>query len=216
MVKKKAKKKVAKKAAKKATKKVVKKKSAKKAATKKKVAKKKTTAKKVSKKTTPSKSVELFPGMPSEGKKAPAISTKDHKGKGVKLADYVGKKKVVLYFYPKDLTPGCTVEACNFRDDYSAIKKAGAVVLGVSPDSAKLHQKFIDKHELPFQLLMDEEKKICEKYGVWVEKSMYGRKYMGVQRATFVIAKDGKIAKVWPKVNVKTHSEEVLETLKGL
>jgi len=210
--------------AKKAKKKAAKKKSTVKKSIRKKTTKKvkkatkkaaKKTTKKVAKKAVMKTTKKVAASkMPTAGKKAPAISTKDHKGKAVKLSDFVGKKKVVLYFYPKDLTPGCTVEACNFRDDYSELKKAGAVVLGVSPDSAKLHQKFIDKYELPFQLLMDEDKKICEKYGVWVEKNMYGRKYMGVQRATFVIAKNGKIAHVWPKVNVKTHSEEVLEVLK--
>lgn len=176
---------------------------------------KKKTNKKVTKKVA-KKSGGKEPDLPKEGSKAPVFSTMDQEGNKIKSSDFSGKKNIVLYFYPKDLTPGCTVEACNFRDDYAALKKAGAVVLGVSPDTAKLHQKFIDKHQLPFPLLMDEDKKICEKYGVWVEKSMYGRKYMGVLRATFLIDKKGRIAKVWPKVNVKEHSQEVLSALKEL
>jgi peroxiredoxin Q/BCP len=152
--------------------------------------------------------------MISEGAKAPAFSLKDHGGKTVKLADFAGKQ-VVLYFYPKDNTPGCTTEACAFRDEHSKLQKAGAVVLGVSPDSEKSHQKFIDKFSLPFPLLVDEDHAVAEKYGAWGEKSLYGRKFMGIIRSTFLIGGDGKVKKVWPKVKVDGHVDEVLEAVKG-
>ena len=135
-------------------------------------------------------------------------------GRQVSLKDFKGKN-VVLYFYPKDDTPGCTIEACNFRDNLPSFDKINAVVLGVSPDSVKSHDKFIKKFELPFILLSDEDKKICEAYGVWVEKSMYGRKYMGVERSTFIINSDGKLSHIFRKVNPKAHHEEVLEALKS-
>lgn len=151
-----------------------------------------------------------------EGQKAPLFSLPASGGKTVALKDFQGKKNVVLYFYPKDDTPGCTVEACGFRDSFDALKKTGAVVLGVSPDPLKKHEKFIEKYELPFLLLSDEEKTVCEKYGVWVEKSMYGRKYMGVARTTFVIGKDGRVVKKFCKVKPRGHDEEVLEVLKDL
>ena len=148
-----------------------------------------------------------------EGVKAPEFKAISNEGKEVSLKDYQGKKRVVLYFYPKDDTPGCTVEACAFRDNVKKIQKSGAVVLGVSPDGLKAHEKFIQKFGLPFLLLADEEKKVCQAYGVWVEKSMYGRKYMGVARTTLVIGKDGKIEKVYEKVKPEGHAEEVLEFL---
>lgn len=147
------------------------------------------------------------------GQKAPNFSVKDDSGKDVKLSDFKGKK-VVLYFYPKDDTPGCTKEACNFRDGIDEIKKQGAVVLGVSADSVQSHQKFKTKFDLNFQLLSDADKKIVEDYGVWKEKSMYGRKYMGIERTTFVIDKDGKISHIFPKVKVAQHYDEVLEALR--
>jgi peroxiredoxin Q/BCP len=153
--------------------------------------------------------------MLEEGKKAPAFSLKDQDGKVVKLADLAGKN-VVLYFYPKDDTSGCTKEACAFRDEHSALQKAGAVVLGVSPDTEKSHTKFIGKYQLPFTLLADTEHAVAEKYGAWAEKSMYGRKYMGIVRSTFLIGKDGKLAKVWPKVKVDGHVDEVLAAVKAL
>ena len=153
--------------------------------------------------------------MIEAGKKAPAFSLKDQDGKTVKLADFAGKN-VVLYFYPKDDTPGCTTEACNFRDEHSKLQKAGAVVLGVSPDSEARHAKFRAKYSLPFTLLADTEHEVAEKYGAWGEKSLYGKKYMGIIRSTFLIGKDGKVAKVWPKVKVKEHAGEVLEALKAL
>jgi len=152
--------------------------------------------------------------MIEEGAKAPAFSMKDHSGKTVKLSDFSGKQ-VVLYFYPKDMTSGCTVEACAFRDEHSKLQKAGAVVLGVSPDSEKSHQKFIDKYDLPFPLLVDADHAIAEKYGAWGEKSLYGRKYLGIIRSTFLIGPDGKVKKVWPKVKVNGHAEEVLEAVKA-
>lgn len=150
--------------------------------------------------------------MIKEGTKAPAFALKDQDGKPVKLEDFKGQH-VVLYFYPKDLTSGCTVEACEFRDEHSALQKKGAVVLGVSPDGEKLHQKFIAKHGLPFPLLVDEGHALAEKYGAWGEKSLYGRKYMGVIRATFLIDPMGKVKKVWPKVKPAGHATEVLAAL---
>lgn len=153
--------------------------------------------------------------MIEEGKKAPAFSLKNQDGKSVKLSDFSGKP-VVLYFYPKDDTPGCTTQACSFRDEHSKLEKAGAVVLGVSPDDEKRHAKFALKYELPFTLLADTEHAVGEKYGVWGEKSLYGRKYMGMFRATFLIGPDGKVAKVWPKVKPAEHVQEVLEALKAL
>lgn len=146
------------------------------------------------------------------GQKAPDFSAVDDSGKTVKLSDFKGKK-VVLYFYPKDDTPGCTKEACNFRDGFAEIKKKGAVVLGVSADSVEKHKKFKAKFDLNFPLLADTEKKIIESYDVWQEKSLYGRKYMGIVRSTYVIGKDGKISHIFPKVKVNDHYEEVLEAL---
>lgn len=144
------------------------------------------------------------------GDAAPDFSVNDQSGKPVKLSDFKGKK-VVLYFYPKDNTPGCTAEACNLRDNYQALMKAGYVVLGVSQDDEKSHQKFIDKFELPFPLLADTEKEIHEKYGTWVEKSMYGRKYMGTARVTFVIDENGKIEEIIEKVKTKDHTAQILK-----
>ena len=143
------------------------------------------------------------------GDKAPEISGKDQHGNTVSLADFKGKK-LVLYFYPKDDTPGCTAEACNLRDNYEEIKKAGFDILGVSPDDAKSHTKFITKFELPFSLLADTEKATAEAYGVWVEKSMYGRKYMGVNRSTFIIDEKGKIERIIEKVDTKNHTAQIL------
>jgi peroxiredoxin Q/BCP len=130
----------------------------------------------------------------------------------VSLSSYRGKR-VVVYFYPKDDTPGCTTEACNFRDDYSDIVSAGAVVLGISPDTVKSHDKFKLKFELPFALLSDPDHAVAELYGAWGEKKMYGRTYMGVIRSTFVIDEEGKIIKVFPKVTPKNHSQQVLAVL---
>ena len=151
--------------------------------------------------------------IPQEGKKAPDFKLMASNDKEVSLKDYAKKSRVVLYFYPKDDTPGCTVEACNFRDGIKKIEKMDAVVLGVSPDPVKAHSKFIEKFKLPFLLLADEEKEVCKAYGVWVQKSMYGREYMGVARTTFVVGKDGKIEKVFEKVKPDVHADEVLEFL---
>jgi peroxiredoxin Q/BCP len=150
--------------------------------------------------------------MVSEGKKAPAFSAKDQSGATVKLADFKGKY-VVLYFYPKDNTPGCTVEACEFRDEYKVLQKKDAVVLGVSPDGAKSHEKFIAKFSLPFPLLVDEEHTLAGAYGAWGEKSLYGRKFMGLIRSTALIGPDGTVVKHWPKVKAKGHAAEVIAAI---
>ena len=150
--------------------------------------------------------------MLNVGDKAPDFSGVDENGKKFALKDFKGKK-VVLYFYPKDNTTGCTTEACDFRDSYSRIKRKGVVLLGVSPDSEKSHQKFIDKYDLPFPLIADTEKTIANAYGVWQEKSMYGRKYMGMVRSTFIIDEKGKLIAVFPKVKVAGHVDEVLEAI---
>lgn len=147
------------------------------------------------------------------GKKAPDFSLLNQDEKKISLKDYLGKK-VVLYFYPKDDTSGCTKEACNFRDEFPKFTKTNAVILGISPDSVKSHKKFAEKYNLNFDLLADEEKKVVEKYGVWKEKSMYGRKYMGVERTTFIIDEKGKIKTIFNKVKVDGHNLEVLEALK--
>jgi peroxiredoxin Q/BCP len=146
------------------------------------------------------------------GQKAPAFTLMNHAGQKVTLKDFAGKK-LVIYFYPKDDTPGCTKESCDFRDQFEPVKKAGAVVIGVSKDSVASHLKFKTKYSLPFDLLSDEEGKMCEAYGVWKEKSMYGRKYMGIERTTFIVDESGKIAKIYPKVSVTGHVDEVLKDL---
>jgi thioredoxin-dependent peroxiredoxin len=150
-----------------------------------------------------------------EGKKAPAFTLASDDGNKVKLADLLGKP-VVLYFYPKDDTPGCTKEACAFRDRQQELAKLGAQVLGVSPDDVASHVKFRDKYELNFSLLADPDHKVAEKYGAWREKNMYGKKSMGIQRSTFLIDADGKVAKVWKRVNVDGHDEAVIAALKAL
>lgn len=149
------------------------------------------------------------------GKKAPAFTLKDQHGEAHKLSDYAGSP-VVLYFYPKDDTSGCTKEACAFRDMQPDFGKVDAVVLGVSPDDEKSHAKFVEKHDLNFTLLADVGSKVCEKYGVWQEKSMYGRTYMGVVRTTYLIGADGKVKERWDKVKVPGHAEAVLEAIKSL
>jgi len=154
-------------------------------------------------------------GMPKEGQKAPDFTAPNQAGKEVRLGSFKGKSGVILYFYPKDNTPGCTVEACGFRDGLTKIKKGGAVVLGVSPDSPKSHTGFAEKFKLPFELISDEDKKICKSYGVWVKKRLYGREYMGVARSTFVINKQGVITKIFEKVKPEGHTAEVLEALKN-
>lgn len=144
------------------------------------------------------------------GDKAPDFEVNDQDGNTVKLSDYAGKK-VVMYFYPKDNTPGCTAESCNLRDNYTALQNAGYEVLGVSTDTEKSHQKFIEKQSLPFKLLADTEKQIHEKYGTWVEKQMYGRKYMGTARQTFLIDENGVIEEIIQKVKTKDHTAQILK-----
>lgn len=148
------------------------------------------------------------------GDKAPAFVLPDQSGEPVKLKDFIGKQ-VVLYFYPKDSTPGCTKESCDFRDAIASIKKAGGVVLGVSFDGQKSHQKFIEKFALPFTLLCDEDKVVATAYGVYKEKSMYGKKYWGIERSTFVIDQTGKLKAIFRKVKVTGHVDEVLAALKA-
>lgn len=145
----------------------------------------------------------------SVGDLAPDFTSTNQTGETVKLSDFRGKK-VILYFYPKDNTPGCTAESCNLRDNYEELLKQGYIVLGVSSDSEKSHQKFIDKHELPFDLIADTDKSVHEAFGTWGEKSMYGRKYMGTFRTTFVIDEEGKIAEVIEKVKTKDHTAQIL------
>jgi peroxiredoxin Q/BCP len=151
--------------------------------------------------------------MLEAGRKAPKFSLPSDGGETVSLADFAGRKKVVLYFYPKDDTSGCTTQACEFRDSWKAVQAAGAVVLGVSPDGVKSHDKFKGKYQLPFPLLADEDHAVAEAYGAWGEKSMYGRKYHGILRTTFIIGTDGKVEKVFQKVKPKGHAAEVLAAL---
>lgn len=153
--------------------------------------------------------------MLTEGQQAPDFTLPDQDGRPVRLADLKGKP-VVLYFYPKDDTSGCTKQACAFRDGFPDFQGADAVILGVSPDSSASHAKFIAKHGLPFTLLADVDKAVCEAYGVWKEKSMYGRKFLGVERTTFVIDRAGGIARIFPKVKVPGHAEAVLEAVRAL
>lgn len=152
---------------------------------------------------------------PAVGQPAPDFSLPDENGRVHKLTDYRGKT-VVLYFYPADDTPGCTKEACNFRDDYLAYKAAGAVILGVSPDDENSHEAFKKKYNLPFPLLADAGHKVCELYGVWGDKSMFGKVYQGVIRSTFLIAPDGLVARAYEKVKVPSHSQNVLADIKEL
>jgi peroxiredoxin Q/BCP len=148
--------------------------------------------------------MKLKPGV-----KAPEFNVNDQNGKPVSLKSLKGKK-VVLYFYPKDMTPGCTAESCNLRDNYKTLQKQGYEVFGISSDNEKSHQKFIAKEKLPFSLLADTDKKVHEAYGTWVEKSMYGRKYMGTARTTFLIDEAGKIAEIITRVDTKNHTEQIL------
>jgi peroxiredoxin Q/BCP len=151
----------------------------------------------------------------SSGDKAPAIKLKDQTGKTISLSDFKGEK-VVIYFYPKDNTPTCTVQSCNLRDNFRDLKKKGIVVLGISPDDVKSHNKFSDKFDLPFSILADTEHEVLEKYGVWGEKSMYGKKYMGVIRTTFLIDEKGIIRKIIEKPKSAEHSKEILQEWKIL
>lgn len=147
--------------------------------------------------------------IPKTGETAPDFTVNNQHGNPVSLSSFKGKK-VVLYFYPKDDTPGCTAESCNLRDNYRQLLDAGYEVLGVSPDNEKKHQKFIAKYDLPFDLLADTDNAVATAYGVWVEKSMYGRSYMGIARTTFIIDEEGKIAEVIEKVDTSNHSSQIL------
>ncbi|MFD1864664.1 thioredoxin-dependent thiol peroxidase [Planococcus chinensis] len=151
-----------------------------------------------------------------EGLEAPDFSMKNEAGEMVSLKDFAGKKYVVLYFYPKDMTPGCTTQACDFRDAEKDFSELNAVILGVSADDEKQHVKFIEKHGLPFSLLVDADHTVSEAYGVWVQKKMYGKEFMGIERSTFLIDPTGTIVKEWRKVKVENHIQEVLETLKTI
>lgn len=151
-----------------------------------------------------------------EGKKAPAFELPDQSGRSVTLRDLTARGSVVLYFYPKDMTPGCTTEACSFRDNISELGTLGAQVAGVSADSTASHQKFIEKQSLNFPLLSDAGNAVSKAYGVYKKKSLYGREYMGIERTTFIIGRDGTIRKVFPKVKVSGHTEEVITALKEL
>lgn len=150
--------------------------------------------------------------MIKEGDKAPGFNLESTNGEKIALEDFEGET-VILYFYPKDDTPGCTKEACSFRDNYQEFLDKGASVLGISPDSRESHEKFSEKFSLPFPLLVDKDHKVAEKYGVWVEKNMYGKKSWGIQRSTFIIGPDGKVKKAFNKVKVDGHSEEVMAVL---
>ncbi|RAV11874.1 thioredoxin-dependent thiol peroxidase [Paenibacillus contaminans] len=153
--------------------------------------------------------------IPVLGELAPDFELPASTGKKIKLSKLRGKK-VVLYFYPQDMTPTCTQESCDFRDYNGKLKRAGAVVLGISPDDLKRHAKFIEQYELPFPLLADTELEICKLYGVWALKKLYGREYMGVERSTFLIDAEGKLVREWRKVRIKGHVDQVLEAVKAL
>lgn len=151
----------------------------------------------------------------TENSAAPGFTLPDQDGNEHSLSDYKGKW-LVLYFYPKDDTPGCTKEACNFRDEHTALEKLGAVIIGVSADPVAKHKKFADKYDLPFTLLSDESKEMLQAYGVWQEKSMYGKKYMGIARTTFIVNPDGNIVKIYEKVKPVDHGEKVAKDLQSL
>ena len=151
-----------------------------------------------------------------EGKKAPAFELPDQSGESVSLRDLTARGNVVLYFYPKDMTPGCTTEACSFRDNIAELRRLGAEVVGISADSTASHQKFIEKQSLNFPLLSDAGNAVCKTYRVYKKKSFYGREFMGIERTTFIIGRDGTIRKVFPKVKVNGHTEEVIAALKQL
>lgn len=176
----------------------------------------KKSAAKTSKKPASAKSSEKSASVALEGKKAPAFELLAADGKPVALKDLIGTANLVLYFYPKDMTPGCTIEACSFRDNIAPIKRLGAVVVGISGDSTDSHGRFIAKHDLNFPLLADPGNKVCKMYGVYKMKSLYGRQFMGIERTTFVIDKAGIVRRVFAKVKVNGHTEEVIAALKAI
>jgi peroxiredoxin Q/BCP len=151
-----------------------------------------------------------------EGKKAPTFSATNAEGKKVKLSELVGENGLVLYFYPKDSTPGCTTEACDFRDNQANLKKLGFSVVGISKDNTKSHQKFVEKQSLNFELLSDETGEICEKYGVWQEKQFMGKKFLGIVRSTFLLDADLKIQKIYKSVKVKGHVDQIINDIKSM
>ena len=157
---------------------------------------------------------QLITQMPASDFRLPAVTRQGETS--LSLADYCGKSSVVLYFYPKDDTPGCTAESCAFRDLLPDFEAVGSVILGISPDDQASHVKFAEKHALPFPLLADADHAVAEAYGVWKEKNNYGKKYMGIERTTFVIDQAGKIAKIYPRVKVEDHATKVLEFVKAL
>ena len=157
---------------------------------------------------------DLTVGVPAPDFRVPAVTRQGETE--MALEDFRGISSVVLYFYPKDDTPGCTTEACNFRDQYAQFEAAGSAILGISPDNQADHVKFAEKYALPFPLLADPDHVVAEAYGVWKEKNNYGKKYMGIERTTFVIDKDGKVAKIYPRVKVDQHADRVLEVVKTL
>ena len=153
--------------------------------------------------------------MLKDGMQAPEFKMPDQNGKEHRLGDYLGQW-VILYFYPKDMTPGCTTEACSFRDAFPSFNQVNAVIFGVSKDSVKRHAKFAEKYDLPFVLLSDESGEVCEKYDVWKQKSLYGKSYLGIVRSTYLIDPQGKIVKTYPKVKVKEHAAEIWKDLAEL
>ena len=157
-----------------------------------------------------------MPDVPAESKPMPDFSLQNQNGETITLSDFKGKNAVVVYFYPKSNTPGCTVEACEFRDWYTKFTQSGAVVLGISPDSVKKQMNFVKKHDLPFHILADIDHKLTEQFGLWKEKTLWGRKYMGVDRVTYLVDKEGVLRKFFPKVTPEGHAEEVLAALKEL
>ncbi len=147
-----------------------------------------------------------------EGDRAPEFELENSGGKKIRLSDFSGKV-VAIYFYPRDFTPGCTLESCNLRDNFSSLEKKGVVVLGISLDSVESHKKFIEKHNLPFELLADVDAVVSKKYGVYVQKNFFGKKFFGIKRTTFLVGKDGRIRKIFEKVDVSAHAGQILESL---
>jgi peroxiredoxin Q/BCP len=176
---------------------------------------KKSTGKKIVKIKSTTKKVKASPKL-AVGAQAPHFALASDNHGTIDLDQYLGKKNVLLYFYPKDDTPGCTMQACTFQESIDKYERFNTVVLGVSGDNAKSHAKFRTKYNLSFPLLMDEDHRVAKAYGVWVEKNMYGKKSMGIQRATFLINKDGYLTAIWPKVKVDGHNSEVISILKGV